>query len=164
MSAPLLVADSGPLIALARLDLLALPSRIFSEVLVTATVWEEVTRAPRPLELSALASSRQAGVLVVVADPAESPPELADIRLDAGERSALGLALARRADVLVDERHARSVAVSVGLAVIGTLGLLVRARQLGMVGPVRPLADTLLAGGYYLAKPLVEQALAALGE
>ena len=38
MSAPLLVADSGPLIALARLDLLAIPSRLFGELLVTATV------------------------------------------------------------------------------------------------------------------------------
>ena len=38
MFAPLLVADSGPLIALARLDLLAIPSRLFGELLVTATV------------------------------------------------------------------------------------------------------------------------------
>ena len=164
MSATLLVADSGPLIALARLDLVALPSRIFSEVLVTATVWDEVTRAPRSLELAALTSSRQAGVLMVVADPTDLPAVLANVQLDAGERSALGLALARRADVLVDERHGRAVAVSIGLAVIGTLGLLVRARQLGMVGPVRPLVDALLAGGYYLARPLVEQALAVLGE
>ncbi len=50
MSAHLLVADSGPLIALARLDLLALPSQLFSEVLVTDTVWQEVIREPRPLE------------------------------------------------------------------------------------------------------------------
>ena len=47
MSAPLLVADSGPLIALARLDLLAVPARLFGELLVTATVWREVTREPR---------------------------------------------------------------------------------------------------------------------
>ena len=39
----LLVTDSGPLIALARLHLLGLPARIFQEVLVTATVWGEVT-------------------------------------------------------------------------------------------------------------------------
>jgi predicted nucleic acid-binding protein len=50
MSAPLLVADSGPLIALARLDLLELPSRLFSEALVTATVWDEVSREPRPAD------------------------------------------------------------------------------------------------------------------
>ena len=48
MSATLLVADSGPLIALARLDLLAIPSRLFGELLVTAPVWREVMREPRP--------------------------------------------------------------------------------------------------------------------
>lgn len=47
MSAPLLVADSGPLIALARLDLLTIPPRLFGGLLVTATVWQEVTREPR---------------------------------------------------------------------------------------------------------------------
>ena len=46
MSAACLVADSGPLIALARLDLLGLPSRYFEPVLVTSLVWLEVTRKP----------------------------------------------------------------------------------------------------------------------
>jgi antitoxin (DNA-binding transcriptional repressor) of toxin-antitoxin stability system len=32
MSAPLLVADSGPLIALARLDLLTIPARLFGDL------------------------------------------------------------------------------------------------------------------------------------
>lgn len=53
MSAPLLVADSGPLIALARLDLLAVPAQLFGELLVTATVWHEVTREPRAVEQAA---------------------------------------------------------------------------------------------------------------
>ena len=42
MSAACLVADSGPLIALGRLDLLGLPSRYFEPVLVTSSVWLEV--------------------------------------------------------------------------------------------------------------------------
>ena len=46
MSAACLVADSGPLIALGRLDLLGLPSRYFELVLVTSSVWLEVTRKP----------------------------------------------------------------------------------------------------------------------
>jgi predicted nucleic acid-binding protein len=166
MSAPLLVADSGPLIALARLDLLALPARIFSEVLVTATVWEEVTRAPRPMELSALSAAAQAGLLNVVADPAELPAVFEDVGLDAGERSALALALAmpHPCAVLIDERYGRAAAAGAGLPVIGTLGVLVSARQRGLIGTVRDLTDRLRAGGYFLSRRLVEDALAGLGE
>ena len=132
MSAALLVADSGPLIALARLDLLALPSRLFSETLVTATVWHEVTREPQPPEDTALSAALQAGWLRVVADPADLPPALIGARLDAGERSALALAVALQAAVLVDDR-------------------------------LRPLADALRASGYFLAMPLVQRTLAAIG-
>jgi len=164
MSVPLLVADSGPLIALARLDLLALPSRIFRETLVTATVWDEVTRSPRPAEQSALTAARGAGLLRVVEDVIEVPAELADPRLDAGERSALALALAQHATVLVDERHGRAVAAAVGLSVVGTLGVLVKAREDGLIERMRPFAEALVASGYFLARPLVEQALAAVGE
>gem|GEM_PF-2228577 len=39
MSALLLVADSGPLIALDPRDLLAIPARVLDEALVTAKVW-----------------------------------------------------------------------------------------------------------------------------
>ncbi len=44
MSAALLIADSGPLIALARLDLLHLPGRYFETVLVPSVVWDEIMR------------------------------------------------------------------------------------------------------------------------
>lgn len=160
----LLVADSGPLIALARLDLLALPARIFTEVLVTAMVWSEVTRAPRIGEHEALAAALDAGSLHLVDGPAEVSAVLADPRLDEGERSALALAMSRRATVLIDEHRGRTVAAAAGLSVIGTLGLLMRARELQMIGPVRPLIDALLASGYYLSRPLVERALGELGE
>lgn len=62
-----------------------------------------------------------------------------------GERSALALAMSRRATVLIDEHRGRTVAAAAGLPVIGTLGLLMRARELQMIGPVRPLINALLA-------------------
>ena len=164
MSAPLLVADSGPLIALARLDLLAVPARLFGELLVTATVWHEVTREPRAVEQAALSAALAGGLLRVEDDPLQIPGALAQVRLDDGERSALALALLRGAVVLVDERRGRACAVDLGLHVLGTLGLLVRAREQGLVDRVRPLADALLASGYYLARPLVDRTLASIGE
>ena len=162
MSAPLLVADSGPLIALARLDLLAVPAQLFGELLVTATVWHEVTREPRAVEQAALAAAFADGLLRVEDDPLQISGALAQVRLDDGERSALALALLRRA--VVDERRGRACAVDLGLHVLGTLGLLVRAREQGLIDRVRPLADALLASGYYLARPLIDRTLASIGE
>ena len=127
MSAPLLVADSGPLIALARLDLLALPARLFAEVLVTGTVWQEVMREPRPMEQLRLQAALHGNSLQLVDGPPSWP---------AGHP----------------------------LPVLGTLGLLVRARDAGLVSRIRPLTTALMASGYYLAPALVERLLADIGE
>jgi predicted nucleic acid-binding protein len=164
MSEALLVADSGPLIALARLGLLSLPAQLFREALVTATVWDEVSRGPHAAELQALNTAVQAGHLSVVSDPTDVFLQMTEPRIDAGERSAIALALSVGAAVLVDEKRGRAVAEGLGLHVLGTLGLLVRARDAGIVDRVRPLAEALLQGGYHLALPLVEHTLAAIGE
>ena len=164
MSAPLLVADSGPLIALARLDLLALPGRLFERVLVTAVVWDEVTRAPRPAEVAPLLACLHAGLIEVLPTPASASSAPVDLRLDEGEQSAIALALDVKATLLIDERLGRASAQAAGLQVIGTLGLLARARQQGWIGPLRPVLDALAASGYFLAPLLVEQVLQAVGE
>ena len=164
MSEALLVADSGPLIALARIGLLSLPARLFREALITATVWEEVSRGPHVPELHALDAAVRAGLFRVVSDPIDVPLPVTQARLDPGERFAIALALKEGAVVLVDEKRGRAVAAGLGLHVLGTLGLLVRARDAGMVEKVRPLAEALLQGGYHLARPLVERTLAAIGE
>ena len=164
MSAPLLVPDSGPLIALARVDLLHLPALLFSQVLVPAAVWDEVLRQPSEHERTRLLAALASGRLNI---PAESGPPAAtldDPRLGAGERAAIGLALTREALVLIDERRGRQAAADAGLLVVGTVGLLARGRQLGLIGPVRPIVESLRAGGYYLAESLTRPVLAALGE
>jgi predicted nucleic acid-binding protein len=164
MSEALLVGDSGPLIALARLDLLAIPSGLFGELLVTATVWQEVLRGQREVEHARLLTASDKRLLRVVADPEQVPPALAEARLDDGERSALALALLHAAAVLVDERRGRACASELGLPVIGTLGLLVQAREAGLLTRLRPLTDALLESGYFLAQPLVDRMLVAVGE
>ena len=139
MSAALLVADSGPLIALARLQRLDLPSKLFGTVWVTFTVWDEVTRQPRF-------------------------DVLAGARLDPGERSAIALAMTEQAAVLIDERRGRACALALHLPTLGTLGLLVRARNAGLIDRLRPMTDALQASGYFLGRLLVDRALAATGE
>ena len=54
--------------------------------------------------------------------------------------------------------------LALGLAVTGTVGILVRARRRGLVGPLTPLLTALRASGQRLSEALVHQALADVGE
>ena len=164
MSAVLLVADSGPLIALGRLDLLELPARYFESVLVTATVWGEVTRKPDADEAPRLARAAAAGLIQVTPDPEPIPESLLRQTIGAGERSAIALGIGMNASLLIDDRRARQIAIELGRPVVGTLGLLLRAREEGFVPVLRPLIEHLQATGYYLPGALVQEVLSSLRE
>lgn len=159
----LLIADSGPLIALARLELLWLPARLARELLVTGSVWTEVTRAPATGELRLFQEALSSGWLTVLPGPALTDARLAGAQLDDGELSALSEALQRGAAVLMDELRGRTVAAQLGLTVVGTLGLLLMARERGLVGSLRPMVELLQRGGYFLSTRLINQVLANEG-
>jgi predicted nucleic acid-binding protein len=92
------------------------------------------------------------------AEPADA--RLANVQLDEGELAALSLALQRGAAVLIDELRGRTVAAQLGLTVVGTLGLLLMARERGLVGSLRPMVELLQRGGYFLSTRLIDQVLA----
>lgn len=101
---------------------------------------------------------------LLFSDPETLPTTLLRAGIDVGERSALALGLELSATLLIDDRRARSVAVESGRPVIGTLGLLVRAREEGFITTLRPLIKRLKATGYFMPSDLVTRALASLGE
>ena len=51
-----------------------------------------------------------------------------------------------------------------GLAVRGTLGVLVQARQSNVLPALKPVLDALVAEGFRIAPGLIRQALAYVGE
>jgi predicted nucleic acid-binding protein len=50
------------------------------------------------------------------------------------------------------------------LTVVGSLGLLVRARDHGLIGRVRPIMDQMIARGLYATEQLYQEILLAAGE
>jgi uncharacterized protein len=155
----LVVADSSPLIYLSRVGLLHVLAALFGEVVVPRAVWNEaVERRPSAPGIDAL---RQAAWVRVVEEPT---PE-SDLGLDPGETAAILTAESLPADLLlIDERLGRKVAQERGLAVRGTLGLLVQARQSGVLPELKPVLDTLVAEGFRIAPALIRAALAHVGE
>ncbi|HEU0142672.1 MAG TPA: DUF3368 domain-containing protein [Bryobacteraceae bacterium] len=70
-----------------------------------------------------------------------------------------------RADVIViDDGGARRLARLLGLQVVGTLGVLLQAKYLGLVPALRPLLDALRPLPFHMKKSLYDALLNAAGE
>lgn len=160
---PCLIADSGPLIALAKLGLLDLPGRLFGRAAMPKTVFDEcIAQAGLP-DAQAIRNAVETGRLEVMADRAW--PDGVDMpRLDAGELAVLSLAGHLGATVLMDERRGRQAAQRLGLSVVGVCGLLLRANRLGWIGLLAPVLEQLRREGYFISPELAAQILARAGE
>lgn len=84
--------------------------------------------------------------------------------LGAGESQVLSHCLAGDRAAVLDDGEARAYAQSLGIPLIGTIGIILRARKLGLIPAARPLVDRVLAAGSRLSPLLAEGALRQVGE
>jgi predicted nucleic acid-binding protein len=84
--------------------------------------------------------------------------------LGSGESEAIVLAQEINALAILDDKRARRAARQLGLKVKGTVGLLVQARQTGVIPLLKPLLNALEANGFFLSDELKEEALRLVGE
>ncbi|MGH2615225.1 MAG: DUF3368 domain-containing protein [Thermomicrobiales bacterium] len=85
--------------------------------------------------------------------------------LGPGERAAIALATQLSADFIVlDDLSARMAATELGLTVIGSLGLLVRAKERGLISEVRSLMEGMTSHGLYASGELYRHILSLAGE
>jgi predicted nucleic acid-binding protein len=157
------VSDSGPLVALAVLDCLHVPERLWGRLLAPQTVLDECAGLPNKAGAAQIRRAVDAGLIEVRAD-VSLPHDLPVSHLDAGEAQAICLARDLQAVLLMDERRGRKTASLLALAHIGTCGLLVSAKRAGLIEAVSPLLDRLLATGYFLSPVLVSDTLRVAGE
>lgn len=102
--------------------------------------------------------------LRVVPSPA-LPPLILAWDLGAGESSVLAQALANPGTIAVlDDLEARRCAQVLGIAVRGTLGLVLRARRKGSIPAAKPTIQLLRQAGLYLSEALVARILSLVGE
>jgi len=159
-SVEVVIADTSPLIALARLEALPLLAALFARVWVTETVLAECLAGIDRSECASIRAAVDAGQLSVCQAPAAHP----SWGVDDGEASAIAAALELGAGVVMDDRAGRQAALRLGLPVIGALGVLVLAKRSGLVPEVRPLVAALVDSGYYLAESVIKDALRLAGE
>lgn len=66
--------------------------------------------------------------------------------------------------VLLDDRQARRIAASAGLAVRGTLGVLIEAKARGLTERIEPFVDRLENSGMWMTDAIRDRVLALAGE
>jgi predicted nucleic acid-binding protein len=159
------IVNASPLILLGKIDRLDLLFVGVREVVVPATVIDEVGD-PR---LGNLPGWDQSLPPLVVDADVPIPPDIWRYALDPGESMVLALALSYRAagedvEVVLDERKGRRSARALGLTIIGTARLLILGKQHGQVHEVSPLLDELERQGTYLGSQLRRQILEATDE
>jgi predicted nucleic acid-binding protein len=156
----LVIADTSALVALAACDALSLLDHIFKEVRVPPSVRRECTVPGKP----------EAERLEVYLRGRVEEVDLKDFviavaGLGQGELEAMALYKRLRADrLLVDDHRARKIAHLNGIEVVGSLGVLLRAKESGLISEIRPLLATIRSAGVHYGEQLMGEALRLAGE
>lgn len=154
MTGQIAVSNSSPLIALEQIGQLDLLEKLFADIIVPQAVVRET--APT-VQLPTWMTIQQ------LAQPIA--PQIVSASLGAGESEAISLALEINADLIIlDERSARRLAASLGLRIIGTVGILLDAKKYGYITEMRSQLDNLLNFGFRISPQIYNQALIKAGE
>lgn len=144
------VVDSTCLIGLDQINRLDLLPKLFELVHAPPEVERESGFTPEWLRVEHPSNSDLVSALKAMVDD--------------GEAEAIALAMERRWRIVLDDLRARDLAQKMGLKVIGTVGLLIRAKREGLLPWVSPLLNELTAKGFRLSEELKREALALAGE
>lgn len=157
------VSDTSPIRALNHLGCVSLLGELYGTVYVPPAVVRELECTSEGTQVVDVAEFE----FIRVQSPA-SRAAVAALRtsLDEGESEALALAQEIGASiVLIDELDGRARAEQLGFVVIGTLGVLLGAKERGLSGDVRPLLDDLTTNlGFFISDELRNRVLEIAGE
>jgi uncharacterized protein len=147
------ISDSSPLIGLNAIGRLDLLRRMFHEVIVPPGVAQEI-----------LSFSLPEWILVVPLPRSEANP-LKQNNLGLGETEAINLSIQLRSErIILDDAAARSAATAQGLRVIGVLGILMSAKQQGLIRSIREDLDALKSASFHISPRIHREILARAGE
>jgi len=160
-----LVADTGPLIGLAKIDRLHILKNLTSSVEIPPAVSRELL-GKTGYETELIDNALHDFIRVSDVGPLEQNVRDILVDLDEGERQAIGLASKLSEDVilLIDDRAGRSAAEKLHIPTTGLIGILLLAKEKGIVTEVGALLDDLRKNGYWISDEIVEIARHLAGE
>jgi len=152
-----IIGDSSALVALSIMKRLDLLEDIFQVVHVPKAVYDEVTISykPQSIELKNFLKDKVINIDL----------NITQIGLGRGELEAITLYKDICADfLLIDDRRAKNFAKLNNVKVIGSLGVMILAKELGKVKTIREDLEKLLNSDIFISKNLIDRVLVSVGE
>jgi predicted nucleic acid-binding protein len=152
------VVNASPLIALAHAGQLELLEKLPVELVVPEAVAEEILAGPDDPARRALASGwgPRRGAAV--------PQNIAEWSLGKGESAVLALAFELKATAVLDDHNARRCAKALSVPVIGTFGVIIRAKKQGLISAAATVIRSVIDAGLYYDDQSIRTLLASVGE
>nr|VFJ60251.1 MAG: hypothetical protein BECKFW1821A_GA0114235_11008 [Candidatus Kentron sp. FW] len=156
------VVNASPLILLGKIDHLDLLFELADAVVVPRAVIGEIAAKPDGAQILHRLSRY---VSYSAASDERVRREILGWDLGAGETQVIANAQLYGADRLVlDDIAARRCAMAMGFRVIGTLGVVGRAKRMGKLERAAPIIEHLRRAGLYVSEELMQRVLREVGE
>ncbi|GAB4158712.1 MAG: DUF3368 domain-containing protein [Candidatus Promineifilaceae bacterium] len=153
-----IICDTSVWLYMGRIDQANLLAQLYHPVYTTDVVCHELDIA-RLRHPDTLDPRQLPWVSLVQGDP-QAISNLPANRLGPGERSVLAYAQANPMQIVgLDDRQARVLAHQLGLRVMGTIGVLLKTKESGLITVVRPLLEQLRQEGFHISPALLTYTL-----
>ena len=144
------IVNSTPMIILSKLGLLDLLQTMYGEIVIPDAVYREISRKNDAIKH---AIEERDWIRVVTIENTNSKL-MYKAKLHDGEVEVMILAQERCGEhlVIIDDSQARKTAEYLGLNLTGTIGVLINAKDKGLVAAVMPIIAEMEKNGFYISE------------
>lgn len=142
-----IISDTSCFIVLAKINELELLHKVYGQVITTPEVATEFGEVlPAWIEITSNSDKRYQQIL--------------ELQLDKGEASAIALALEiKDCTIILDDYKARRIAERLGIDITGTLGVIIKAKNKGIIKSIKPFLSKLKNTDFRITDELENEAL-----
>lgn len=137
---------------LAKIGEIEILNNVFGDIITTSEVAEEFgEELPKWIKIRSATDLYSQGIF--------------EIQVDKGEASAIALALEMPESVIIlDDYKARKIAENLRLEIIGTIGVIIKAKKPGKIESIKPHLNKISQTNFRISPELEKLALEAAGE
>ena len=157
----LVIVNSTPLIALAGIGELDILKSVYGQITIPTAVFDEVT-----IKNGKIADSIKAASWINVKSIQDvDSKKMYKAKLHAGEVEVMILAQEQNADlVIIDDNAAKKTATYLGLNAVGTMAVLLKAKQMRCINDVGSYIDKMVADGFFISSEVIAMIKELAGE